>query len=358
MRKRAPADPDEVTLLPGMAQFYALLPYAVKGVRVTAPASVRQGEPVAIGIQLDVKKGKAGDHVIRVETRDPSGTPVYYYSANLVSAKGAASYTINLPLNAALGTWRVTATDLPSGKEQSVDVRVEAGDRAAPSVNPPAGAGPTDAAAGQASKGPARDAWGGAPRSPRETFTPQTNQVPFNLNGSILKNPALIEVGAPGEAPRHWEGIMLQESGHSAKEPYAKLVRIEQDPSTPFMDQPSIKVTLGATDEEKTLLEIRQIIPKSDVRGKKVRLTFYAYRENPPAGREFWIRSVFVDANGVAKGSGFTVTPRIPAGTWVRCFAEGAVDPESAALKVSLVGHFSGKPDTFWFSGFRLEAVE
>lgn len=348
MRKGAPADPTRITLSPGIAHLYALLPYTVTELELTAPPSARPGETVEIAVKVGVNAATPGDHVIHVETRNPSGEAIYYYSKNLLSNKGAASHKIALPLNASPGQWQVTATDLPSGQRRSATFTVAASGKA------PATPAANTAAPGAIQPGP----WGATQRPPRETFTPVSSEFTFDLTTSMLKNPALLEGTSEGQPPRHWEGSLVSEESRPSKNPYAAMVHIEEDKSVTFMDAPTTKVTLGTTDESKIMVELRQFVDVSAVRGKKIRLTYYAFRESPATTREFWTRGVCLDAKGAPKGSFPNTSPKIPLGTWVRCSAEGMVDADATTFKMSLIGHFGDRPDTFWISGFHLEPID
>jgi hypothetical protein len=358
MRKRGVADTDLLTLSPGMAHFYALLPYSVTGLDVAAPASVLQGDTIELGVKLKIDKGIPGDHVIRVETRDPAGAPIYYYSSNLMSARGVASYKIALPLNAAPGKWRITAIDLPSGKQQTADVQVVPGKRSASAEGTAAPTALSAAPAAPVAGEKPADSWAKASRPPRETFRPESKEVSFDLSASILKNPALLP--GPDGMPANWEPGVIDTSYRPIK--VSSVLRIEQDPNVLFMGKPATKITVGPSEKE-AILQMGQPISMAamDLRGKKLRLTFYAYREKPPADREFFVVAPLMskgpDGKDECKRSILSVTPSIPPGTWVRCFAEGTVHPETTSFHLSLRDKFL-REDTFWISGFLLEIVE
>lgn len=349
MRKRAAADPDKITLSPGMAHFYSLLPYRVKGLDLKGPASAKPGATIEIAMQLGAEGGSAGDHVIRVETFNPAGEYVYYYSDNIVSTKGAATHKIALPLNAASGKWRVTARDLPSGVSGVLEFNVENGAR------PPAAAvktAPVDK--------PAKGAWGPSVRPPRELFAPVTNrEAVFDLSKSILANPGLKTGKAPGAPPESWDGHV---SFNYKPRDYAAHVKIEEDPEMAFENQPSARISVTPADDPLVFeLEQRIDMKTKDLRGKKLRLTFYAYRDKPPAGREFFVVAPLIskgpDGKDVSEHSILATSPVVEPGKWVRVCAEGVVRPETTVMRVSLRNIITA-PDTLWLSGFLLETAD
>ena len=80
---------------------------------------------IAMQFAVQADKGPVGDHIVRLVTRDPSGEEIYYYSKNILTKGGKASYEIPLALNAAPGIWKISARDVPSGTTKDVTVKVE-----------------------------------------------------------------------------------------------------------------------------------------------------------------------------------------------------------------------------------------
>ena len=51
---------------------YALLPYEVTGLQVRLPETARPGETCEVRVRVEVSEGTPGDHVLRLEVRDPA----------------------------------------------------------------------------------------------------------------------------------------------------------------------------------------------------------------------------------------------------------------------------------------------
>ena len=99
---------------------YSMLPYAVKGVSVDAPASVTRGEVLAIRAAVDAGGAKGlATHVLRVELIPPSGVsperfaPVQF---QLKDAKdGKLETAIQTAFNDETGNWTLIVTDVATG---------------------------------------------------------------------------------------------------------------------------------------------------------------------------------------------------------------------------------------------------
>ena len=125
MRNEKPVNPEQIVLVPGIAHFYSLLPYSVEDIETKVPSEVKAGEMMIMSFSLKTAEGLPEDHVIRVDIYNPSGENIYWYSTNLVSSKGKASYRINLPLNALTGTWKIIVKDIPSGVKKVKEFEVK-----------------------------------------------------------------------------------------------------------------------------------------------------------------------------------------------------------------------------------------
>lgn len=204
--------------------------------------------------------------------------------------------------------------------------------------------------------------WKETNRPPRENFQPETKQISFDLKTGILKNPAW-KTENPKKDPYEWEAsARIWENVYKSPNIYADMVSIEEDPNVPFLGKPSVKVSLGPSEKE-ILFQVDQKIDMSqvDLRGKKLRLTFYAYREKPPVKKEFWVVAPLfskkADGNYECKASILEIHPQIPIGVWTRFSQEGTVYPETDVFCFSFRHIFSGK-DTIWLSGFLLEVIQ
>ena len=110
----------------GDAKLYALLPYTVERIDVTAPKEVRAGDEVRYGVRLTASEAATpGNHVVVMAVYEPSGAPVRRYATRVPLSEGRGEGAIPLALSDAPGTWRLAATDVVSGVtgETTFDVR-------------------------------------------------------------------------------------------------------------------------------------------------------------------------------------------------------------------------------------------
>ena len=109
-----------------IGRLFLLLPEKIGSVRLKMASSAKKGETVDLDIKLEYASGKtvSSIHPIRIEVRDAAGklTDDSTYAA---LENGGYRWNIAVPLNAAAGDWKVTATDLASGKkaEKTLTVR-------------------------------------------------------------------------------------------------------------------------------------------------------------------------------------------------------------------------------------------
>ncbi|HXK45614.1 MAG TPA: hypothetical protein PL060_06615, partial [bacterium] len=125
MRNTKPVNLEQIVLEPGIAQFYSLLPYRVENIEIKAQSEIKAGENMMMSFSINASKGVPENHVLRVEVYDPSDREISWYSSNLVSTKGRAEHSINLPLNAEKGKWKIIAKDLPSGLTKTKEFEVK-----------------------------------------------------------------------------------------------------------------------------------------------------------------------------------------------------------------------------------------
>jgi hypothetical protein len=93
---------------------------------VDAPDSLRQGETGRLRFHWD-GASPAALKVVHLEVSDPTGRLVRHYSANLFARGPIVTHSLPLALNDAIGTWRVRATDVLSGRTVEADIEVVAG---------------------------------------------------------------------------------------------------------------------------------------------------------------------------------------------------------------------------------------
>lgn len=102
-------------LRPGQGTVYALLPYRVTGVEVTGPERAIAGTVATLTAQVRSSAPTPGDHVLRVEVRDPAGAVSEAYSRNVPAERGRAEIAIPFALNDAPGSWTVSVRDAVTG---------------------------------------------------------------------------------------------------------------------------------------------------------------------------------------------------------------------------------------------------
>ena len=109
----------------GDAAIYALLPYTVSNVEVSAPAAVAAGRQVPVRIALRHSGGrKLGDHVATVKVYAPDGTECTQYAFRLALPGGVGEGVIPLALSDQPGRWSVVARDVATGVEGEAEVVV------------------------------------------------------------------------------------------------------------------------------------------------------------------------------------------------------------------------------------------
>ena len=108
------------TRIPGNlnAALFARLDYRIEHVRVAAQ-SAKRGEPVAVQVDLTTSAAP-GRHVVHLEVIDPDGKKSFFYTKNVELTGGKAAEKIHTALNDKAGKWKITATEVISGKTNSV----------------------------------------------------------------------------------------------------------------------------------------------------------------------------------------------------------------------------------------------
>ena len=107
------------SLEPAEAKLYALLPYQVKGMKLSCEDKFEKGKALHMTAALRVV-GDAQEHVFNVHVYDPAGKDLYYLARNLIAPKGQVNFVIPVELNPA-GPFRVVVTDVATGIGQTYD---------------------------------------------------------------------------------------------------------------------------------------------------------------------------------------------------------------------------------------------
>jgi len=108
----------------GVALLYAITPYEVTALDLSAPAEARPGDRLDVTVAVHASVGEPGDHVVHVRLVGPDGIEAAWARHNLLTRAGRGEWRPRLALNAPLGTWRVEAHELISGRKASAEVVV------------------------------------------------------------------------------------------------------------------------------------------------------------------------------------------------------------------------------------------
>jgi len=115
-------------LQPGLVHLLAALPYEVASVSVEpARDTVKQGRKLKFRASVSANGAEAGVHILRIELTDPEGAVADVYTTNARAERGAFDGSIPLALNEKTGEWKITATDVVSGKAASTTFTVKQG---------------------------------------------------------------------------------------------------------------------------------------------------------------------------------------------------------------------------------------
>ncbi len=99
----------------GVAQLYALLPYRVEAVELTAPREVAPGQRVSYAAQISTDGEGPGPHIVHVSVLGPDGAERAWYAGNLQADGGRGRGEFTFALDDTPGTWTIRATDVATG---------------------------------------------------------------------------------------------------------------------------------------------------------------------------------------------------------------------------------------------------
>jgi len=107
----------------GIAHLYALLPYRVQHLTVTAPKQCGAGEPLNAGVTVAAEGAARDTHVVHVEAIGPDGKARAHYASNVKLHNGAGEVSVPMAINDPKGRWQLQVRDVATGL--SADAIVE-----------------------------------------------------------------------------------------------------------------------------------------------------------------------------------------------------------------------------------------
>lgn len=114
-------------LRPGEPDLFALLPYRIAEVKVTAAQAVAAGSPLAVQMQLATEgTERAGDHVAHVRFTRQDDLDGVGFAGDVLLKSGAGTLVVPTAFNDVPGAWRLQVTDVLSGVRTETPVRLEA----------------------------------------------------------------------------------------------------------------------------------------------------------------------------------------------------------------------------------------
>jgi hypothetical protein len=115
----------KASLVPCVPTVFAMLPYEVAGVRLSAPAEAKAGRVLRVEGAIQPAGGVAPElHSVRVEAFRPDGSRFDGFCANLLTDRGGFAHEMPLALDDPAGAWKVVATDVISRRSAEAVVRV------------------------------------------------------------------------------------------------------------------------------------------------------------------------------------------------------------------------------------------
>jgi hypothetical protein len=111
----------ELDLKPGRAYFLALLPKPAPDVVLSAPREAERGEAVKVQVAVP---GSKGLHAVKLKAYLPEGGEAGWFERIAVVGDEPETLLLPIALNDPVGTWKVQAVDLYSGKTSEIEMEV------------------------------------------------------------------------------------------------------------------------------------------------------------------------------------------------------------------------------------------
>jgi len=114
-----------LTVTPGVAELYSLLPYSVEGVEISlAGDAIAPGKVARAQAKVRISAEKPGDHVLVTRVSDPTGRHRKEHDQNIVAKGGVCSAEVPIALNDPSGEWKLEFRDVASGVVATATFRV------------------------------------------------------------------------------------------------------------------------------------------------------------------------------------------------------------------------------------------
>ena len=111
----------EDVIYPARAELYALMPYEIRALTVTA-RRLDQTIHAQGHVSAGPDPAALSTHVFHLELRDPSGRLRPEYTANILAPAGRFQTDIFLGLHPDPGPWRITTRELISGFQRTITI--------------------------------------------------------------------------------------------------------------------------------------------------------------------------------------------------------------------------------------------
>ena len=96
-------------LPPGRATFHAILPGPLAAMKAEMPKQAERGGAVKLRLSVPEARGR---HTIRIEATRPDGTPVRFWSQNVLCDRAPVEIVLPVAWNDPVGVWTVTFRDI------------------------------------------------------------------------------------------------------------------------------------------------------------------------------------------------------------------------------------------------------
>ena len=112
------------TIGPGDVRIFAILPYQVTGLQITAKDGAMRGGTLEGSVRILSTAPVRERHVLYLEAVNPAAQVVHYQSRSLETTNGSARFSLPLALNEAPGDWTIRCTDVATGVTATARVTV------------------------------------------------------------------------------------------------------------------------------------------------------------------------------------------------------------------------------------------